>query len=196
MMSEQTGGQVPSQGYHVGHGVSVTGGNAGGATGGSPAYNDSLHRIRATRANEALDYFRAKLRGDDEDSVDNTKEAAEEFLKYCGLDPTPDAVDQLVEAFLPALRIMIERGYDPTGKTWRDGGWRGLVYELRKKIDRLWYRSWLGRQFDKDMYDVINYAGFYIRLKCHGEPWGTKGEPDTADHVIGRVAMGDYSDIP
>jgi hypothetical protein len=181
MMSEQTGGQVPSQGYHVSHGVSVTGGS------------DGLNRIRATRANEALDAQRAKLRGDD---TDNTKEAAEDFLKYCGLDPTPDAVDQLVEAFLPALRIMIERGYDPSGKTWRDGGWRGLVYELRKKIDRLWYRSWLGRQFDKDMYDVINYAGFYIRLKCHGEPWGTKGEPDTADHVIGRVAMGDYSDIP
>lgn len=39
--------------------------------------------------------------------------AAERFLTDCGLPLVPDAVDQLAEAFLPALQIICERGYHP-----------------------------------------------------------------------------------
>lgn len=122
----------------------------------------------------------------------NYYEKAEAFLKDVGLDdPTPDAIRQLTQAFLPALQIMCERNY---GEAWKDGGWRGLVYEMRKKMDRVWHRSWLGSLFDADSgLDMINYAGFYYRMRCQGRPWGTKGEPDTV--VISEVGMGHYQQV-
>jgi hypothetical protein len=102
-----------------------------------------------------------------------------QFLKDVGVaEPTPDAIAQLVEAFLPSLRIMCARGYDPNGLTWRASGWRGQIQEIRKKVDRLWLRGWLRGKFDPDSArDIINYAGFYLRLAGKGEPWGQWGEP-------------------
>jgi hypothetical protein len=125
-----------------------------------------------------------------------TRELAFTFLSGCGLNPTPDAIDQLAEAFLPALRIICERGYDPEGATWRRGGWRGLLLEIDKKRDRLWHRSWLHSRFDPDSsLDGINYNGFYYRLKCSGMPWGTRGEPGSLGADVSPVSMGDYSDL-
>ena len=109
----------------------------------------------------------------------NARSSASAFLVSCGLDPTPDAISQLTEAFLPCLRVMIERGYDPNGVTWREAGWRGLLNEIRKKSGRLWYRSWKKREFDADSaIDIMNYAGFYLRMENEGEPFGGVGEPD------------------
>jgi hypothetical protein len=125
-----------------------------------------------------------------------SKDAAFLFMEACGLDPTPDAVDQLVEAFLPALTVICRRGYDPNGKTWRKGGWRGLLHELRKKTDRLLHRSWLAGRFDPDSaLDLMNYGGFYYRLKNQGEPWGDLGEPGSAGTMVDDISMGDYSDL-
>jgi hypothetical protein len=108
-----------------------------------------------------------------------TRDAAFKFMDECGLVPTPDAVDQLIEAFLPALAIMCERGYAPNGATWRASGWRGQLYEVRKIVGRLWFHSWQQRNFKPDSaIDGINYLGFYLRLQGHGLPWGELGEPD------------------
>ena len=105
--------------------------------------------------------------------------AARTFFKEMGIDdPTPDAIGQLLIAFMPSLRIMCERGYDPNGLTWRASGWRGQIQEIRKKTDRLWLRGWLRGRFDADSAkDIINYAGFYLRLRGEGQPWGDWGEP-------------------
>lgn len=123
-----------------------------------------------------------------------SRDAAYTFLESCGLDPTPDSVGQLTEAFLPALRIMCERGYDPNGETWRDAGWRGLLHEIRKKQTRLHHRSWLRALFDWDSaVDMLNYLGFYIRLRNQGPSWGNLGEPGSlADEPNTEVLMGDY----
>lgn len=110
------------------------------------------------------------------------RDAAERFMKECGLSPTADAISQLTEAFLPALRIMTERGYDPEGATWRESGWRGVLTDIRKKFARLWFRSWKRGNFDGDSaIDLINFCGFYFRQECRGTPWGEWGEPEEGD---------------
>jgi hypothetical protein len=126
-----------------------------------------------------------------------TRDAAWTFMEACGLKATNDAVEQMVEAFLPALRIICERGFDPNGGTWRDAGWRGLLHEIRKKNTRLHHRSWLRGLFDWDSAtDLINYAGFYVRLKNQGAPWGNLGEPGSlSDDPTTPALMGDYSGI-
>ena len=134
--------------------------------------------------------------GEKERQEMTTRDAAYTFLEACGLTSTNDAVGQLVEAFLPALRIMCERGYDPEGETWREAGWRGLLHEIRKKNTRLHHRSWLRGLFDWDSaVDAINYLGFYIRLKNQGKPWGALGEPGSLSDEGSPVMMGDYSDV-
>ena len=109
------------------------------------------------------------------------RRAAEKFLLDCGLPPVPDAIDQLADAFLPCLRIICERGYHPEGTTWRAGGWRGILTDIKKKSNRLWYRSWIKGGFDDDSArDLINFGGFYVRLGNQGKEWGDWGQPGSA----------------
>ena len=109
--------------------------------------------------------------------------AAYEFLDHMGMNnATPDMVEQLIDAFVPALRIMHGRGYDPYGGTWREGGWRSILQEMRKKTFRVWHNSWMHRRFDAENgIDGLNYFGYYVRLQCQGEPWGAWGEPDVGE---------------
>lgn len=92
---------------------------------------------------------------------------------------TPDAVAQLVDAFVPCLRIMIERDYRPNGATWQRAGRKGLVRELLKYTDRLHDRDWLGNTPDRgSAEDMVNYAGMYMRACKDGlDNWGFWGEP-------------------
>jgi hypothetical protein len=109
-----------------------------------------------------------------EDSI--IREAASAFLIDCGLTPTPDAADQLCEVFVPCLRIMCERPWDPNGGTWRKSGRLGILSDVRKKFERLWERGWRhGKRHDDSAYDLINYIGFYLR--SDGSLWGEWGDP-------------------
>jgi hypothetical protein len=108
-----------------------------------------------------------------------TRLSASRFMTDCGLAPTEDAVGQLVEVFLPCLRIMCERGYDPTGATWKEGGWRSQLVDIRKKFSRMWFHGWIHGEFRPDHgTDLINYVGYYQRLGMKGHPWGKWGEPE------------------
>lgn len=110
---------------------------------------------------------------------------ATNVLSEFGIDnPNKDAIDQLMDVFIPCLKIMCERGYDAQGKTWREKGWRGVVHDILNKAGRIRYRSWLKNEFDRDSaIDLINFCGFYIRMNNEGEPWGTWGEPDSAVEI-------------
>jgi hypothetical protein len=104
---------------------------------------------------------------------------AAEFMTACGLDPTPDAIAQLTDAFLPALQIVCERGYDPKGATWREGGWMPIVIEVRKKAARLWFRCWRNGKppwTEDHPVDLINYCGMLMRSDGLA-PWGSWGQP-------------------
>lgn len=112
------------------------------------------------------------------DGTDASREAAYDFMHKIGLDPTPDAIGQLAGPFAHALRIMCERGYDREGQTWRIKGWRGQVDNILDKAGRLRFHSWLHRRFDGDSaIDLINFSGFYWRMRNQGKPWGERGEP-------------------
>lgn len=118
------------------------------------------------------------LEGDEEADALTTRTAAITFLDECGIVPVNDAVDQLVEVFLPCLAIICSRGYDPDGGTWRESGWRGMLWEVQKKSRRIWYKGWKRGVFHGDsVLDLINTAGFYFRLKHTGKPWGKWGKP-------------------
>lgn len=113
-------------------------------------------------------------------------DAAEDFLRKCGLDPTPDAIAQLADAFLPALGIMCGRNpdgtgrtiYDIEGKTWRAEGWRGMLWKMADKYGRIWFFGWKRGLFHLDSaLDLLNYTGYYVRLAHRGKAWGKRGKP-------------------
>jgi len=104
------------------------------------------------------------------------RDAAEKFMVECGMSPTSDAVSQLTEVFVPCLQIMCERPWEPSGATWRQSGQLGVLTDLRKKFERVWYKYWMQRRSHPDsILDMINYAGFVAR--SDGNNWGQWGEP-------------------
>ena len=108
------------------------------------------------------------------------RDAAYEFIKKLGVNPTPDAISQLSGPFSEALRVMCERRYDhePGNELWRSKGWKGLVQDILNKAGRIKYHSWRHNDFDADSaIDIINFAGFYYRLRNEGSRWGELGEP-------------------
>lgn len=106
------------------------------------------------------------------------REAAVQFLDRCSLNVTDEVVSQLVEAFLPCLEIISNRGYDPRGANWQAMGWRGLLKEIHKRMERIMFNGWRRGRFDaNNTIDVINYLGYYYRRQHSGSEWGSIGEP-------------------
>lgn len=102
--------------------------------------------------------------------------AAYSMLRLADIEVTPDVMEQLLLVFLPALEIISSRGYDDQGQTWRYNGWRGQVYEILKRSERLKHHAWLNNNGIGDLpLDIINYCGFLIR--ADDSPWGGLGEP-------------------
>jgi hypothetical protein len=90
---------------------------------------------------------------------------------------TPDSVGQLVDVFVPCLRIMVERGYEPTGGLWRKAGVLGIIWDVRKKFERLWFRTWTqGKRHDDSGFDLINFTGMLLRAEPDSR-FGDAGEP-------------------
>ncbi|SRR6266496_1661438 len=146
-------------------------------------YNDDM-------ATNDDDYYVEKA--DCNDDSEHDRDAAYTFMDAVGLSPTPDAVAQLTDVFVPCLRIMCERGYDPSGATWQEGGWRSQLIDIRKKFSRLWFHGWIKGVFRSDHgYDLINYVGYYQRLAMRGRPWGSWGEPESTTITAGTISTGE-----
>jgi hypothetical protein len=112
------------------------------------------------------------------------EEMTRAYLEGCGLDPSDDAVNQMLEVFLPATALMCGRS-SLRGEIWKQSGWRGALYESRKKMHRLWYSWWEGDGADDDSaLDLLNYVGFSMRARKAGIPaWGEYGDPsDLSEH--------------
>jgi hypothetical protein len=111
-------------------------------------------------------------REDDEQA----REAAYDYIRKLGLEPTPDAIGQLSGPFTSALEKMCTRGYP--NEFWKTRGWRGIVHNILNKSLRIKARSWRRREFaHDDAIDLINECGFYWRMENKGQPWGELGEP-------------------
>jgi hypothetical protein len=112
---------------------------------------------------------------------------AVDYLLALGLKPTEDAVEQLALAFTPALVIMCERG-GKRGQIWRQSGWRGALFEARKKLERLWYMDWVQSRPDPDSaVDLLNFIGFYMRSRDDDKAWGEYGEPGVGPTHSGGI---------
>jgi hypothetical protein len=107
------------------------------------------------------------------------REAAYTYIKTLGVTPNPDAIEQLAGPFALALQIICDRGYDgEEGTVWKSKGWKGLVHDILNKAGRIKYNSWRHNNFDSDSaIDIINFSGFYWRLRNEGSRWGELGEP-------------------
>jgi hypothetical protein len=121
-------------------------------------------------------YFPGQPMGATTEETETTRDIAQRFLEDMNMVPTEDAVSQLVEVFIPCLRIMCERPWDPNGKTWRKSGIFGVLSDGRKKWERFWERFWVhGKRHDDSALDLINYVGFVLR--SDDNRWGEWGEP-------------------
>jgi hypothetical protein len=111
--------------------------------------------------------------------VDNHHQAAADFLRAVDLEPNPDAIEQLADAFLPCLRIICTRGHASDGSLWKEAGWRGLLSELIKKMDRVQFLDWLHMMdASHELPDIINYAAMLLRSRHSIPAYGPKfGEP-------------------
>lgn len=104
------------------------------------------------------------------------RDAAYDYLKRVGLEPTPDAIANLAGPLTDALRIVCERGYSE--RMWRMRGWKGLVHDIVDKAFRLRFREWERNEHDKDSpRDMINFCCYLLRLGHEGKPWGEMGQP-------------------
>lgn len=112
---------------------------------------------------------------------DTSRDAAVTFLEACGIIPTPDAISQLIEVYLPAIAIMCKRGYDPNGQTWQKVGWRPQLYEVMKKVDRIAWLAWSHNREEEalaEIPDILNYLGFVQRgITARLAKWGKWGPP-------------------
>jgi hypothetical protein len=121
-----------------------------------------------------------KINVSGDDMAQSARDAAFRYLQDIGLDPTPDAVQQLDLVFRRCLTIMCERPWDPEGGTWREAGRLGALADVRKKFQRLWYRAWIcGKSHDDSAIDLINYTGFYLRSE--NNRWNEWGEPGRSE---------------
>lgn len=86
----------------------------------------------------------------------------------------PDAVGQLVEVFLPCLKIMVDHNW---GELWRGAGLQSIMDQMKSKFDRYWERTWIkGERHDDSGLDLINLAGFTLRSDPDNI-WGNRGKP-------------------
>jgi hypothetical protein len=105
--------------------------------------------------------------------------AASRFLEECGLGANAEAVSQLLYGFLPCLKIICEHGHYPGDATWRAFGWRGIIWEMKKRMGCLLVSNWRNVNYDEvNATAMANYAGYYIRLKNSGPPFGDLGNPE------------------
>lgn len=154
-----------------------------GHLGGMFDDRDSEESVMRNYAEAIDETARVHMAMSDEDMVNANSpfHAAANYMRAVGLDPTEDAIEQLVGPFTVCLRIMCERGYEPSGQLWKRSGVLGVLTDVQKKFDRFWYRTWtLGRRHDDSGYDLINFTGMCLRQEPDSR-FGEWGEPAQKD---------------
>lgn len=104
----------------------------------------------------------------------------------CPIDePKLDMSDPQLRVLLEAYAIYLQRQSEHGDKVWKASGWRGMLVDMRKKLDRAWFKFW-----DRDAgvplvtddasldsaIDLINFTAFFIRQVRAGDrdgswPW-------------------------
>lgn len=102
----------------------------------------------------------------DEDAIVNAMVQA--FSYESGVSMR-DVEDQ-ARVFAKAFMIFCERSARH-GDTWKDSGWRGALFDSRKKMDRLWQEFMVNDEPPPDLdsaLDLLNFVAFFVRGRTHG----------------------------
>jgi len=78
--------------------------------------------------------------------------------------------DPQMNVFLKAMLIYYERQDEHGDVVWQESGWNGMLVDMRKKLDRLWFRYFGSKPISGDRekaldsaYDLLNFTAFFIR---------------------------------
>jgi hypothetical protein len=90
--------------------------------------------------------------------------------------PEDDAHVEQFRVLMEAFDVFMERNARYRD-VWKGSGYRGSLFDLRKKITRMWSVFWQGHPDEKakecdDALDVINYAAFFVRNVRDGNEYG------------------------
>lgn len=94
------------------------------------------------------------------------KEIIESMVDHAPEHLRNEAHEQ-AEVFAEAYMIFLDRS-QRHADTWKDSGWRGALFDIRKKIDRLWNEHIVSGDAPADndsALDAINFLAFFIRAK-------------------------------
>lgn len=78
--------------------------------------------------------------------------------------------------FAEAFLIFIQRT-DRHGSSWKQSGWRGALFDSRKKMDRLWQEFMINEEPPPDLdsaLDLLNFVAFFVRGRANNieGTWG------------------------
>jgi len=105
-------------------------------------------------------------------SMLNEAEIAKLLCDACGVPAGPDEIGyrEQAEVFVEAFRIFVERS-ERHGDSWKQSGWRGALFDSRKKMDRLWQEFMVNDEPPRDLdsaLDLLNFVAFFVRGRTHG----------------------------
>jgi hypothetical protein len=86
------------------------------------------------------------------------------------------------QIFDRALRIYAKRN-ERYKDNWRRFGWRGCLFRIRERTERLWDTYWQGGSAGleadlDDAYDLLNFVAFFIRAVEEGNRGGSWFDED------------------
>lgn len=114
-----------------------------------------------------------------EPRLGTTDDDLKNFLYVYGITPTDSIITQL-RVLLEALRKFGERN-ERYKDVWKESGWKGSLFDMRKKLTRLWRVFWRDQPIQTidlecdDAYDLINFTAFFIRNVKDDNQWGQWG---------------------
>lgn len=105
-----------------------------------------------------------------------------------GFEDGEESVSEQAEVLLEALHIYSQRN-SRYNEHWRDLGWRGCLFHVRRKAERAFRQFWNWNAVDPDLpqpvnamqanpddlYDSINYTAMAIRLLEEGTLYARDG---------------------
>jgi hypothetical protein len=102
---------------------------------------------------------------------DIDRQRIEKFLYMLGYTEPNTPVDESqveqLAVLLEAFAVFVERN-KRYRDVWKKSGWKGSLFDIRKKVTRMWSVFWHGHPDEKakecdDAIDSINFAAFFVR---------------------------------
>jgi hypothetical protein len=112
--------------------------------------------------------------------VSNNDEAMSAAMLALGFNPGDPSMAAQFDVFVEALRVFEERN-KVYNDNWKRQGYRGGLFKLRLKVERIWDTWWSGlpsaERSTDDILDAMNSAAFMYRSIKDGDRDGEWSYP-------------------